>query len=175
MLRAQRVDAVGPRPLKRDVRRRNTMRAVFILALSAPCAFAQLAPNAPTDQPQALDQRQLSETERAIAPYVRTARDTYPAARAKFLAGLPSGQTSFVVTRITDPYGHFEEVFVRVRTIEDGAITGIISSQIALVKGFTAGQSYTFKEADLIDWVITKPDGSEEGNVVGKFLDTYKP
>jgi hypothetical protein len=26
-------------------------------------------------------------------------------------------------------------------------------------------------EPVLIDWLITKPDGSEEGNVVGKFLD----
>jgi hypothetical protein len=30
-------------------------------------------------------------------------------------------------------------------------------------------------EAELLDWLITKPDGSEEGNVVGKFLDTYRP
>ena len=30
-------------------------------------------------------------------------------------------------------------------------------------------------ESDLLDWVIRKPYGSEEGNVVGKFLDTYNP
>jgi hypothetical protein len=29
-------------------------------------------------------------------------------------------------------------------------------------------------EPVLIDWLITKPDGSEGGNVVGKFLDTQK-
>ena len=25
----------------------------------------------------------------------------------------------------------------------------------------------------VIDWTIVMPDGSEEGNVVGNFLDTY--
>jgi hypothetical protein len=132
-------------------------------------------PNATTDQPHAVDQQQLSLTERAIVPYVQTARQSYPAARARFLAGLPSGQTFFVVTRLTDSAGRFEQAFIRVQSIEGTAITGIISSEIALVKGFKEGQSYTFSEAGLIDWVITKPDGSEEGNVVGKFLDTYRP
>jgi hypothetical protein len=27
----------------------------------------------------------------------------------------------------------------------------------------------------LLDWLITRPDGTEEGNVVGKFIDTYRP
>ena len=31
------------------------------------------------------------------------------------------------------------------------------------------------KESDVLDWTISKPDGTEEGNFVGKFLDTYKP
>jgi hypothetical protein len=43
-----------------------------------------------------------------------------------------------------------------------------------IVSGFKLGQTYTFNESDLIDWFISKPDGSEEGNVVGKFLDTLK-
>ncbi len=36
-------------------------------------------------------------------------------------------------------------------------------------------QEYSFNEDELLDWLISKPDGSEEGNVVGKFLDTYGP
>lgn len=31
----------------------------------------------------------------------------------------------------------------------------------------------TFPETDMLDWPITRPDGTEEGNFVGKFLDTY--
>ena len=29
-----------------------------------------------------------------------------------------------------------------------------------------------FNEKDILDWLIAKPDGSEEGNFIGKFLDT---
>ena len=41
--------------------------------------------------------------------------------------------------------------------------------------GTARGQSYTFPEEDLIDWMVARPDGSEEGNVVGVFLDSYRP
>jgi hypothetical protein len=64
-------------------------------------------------------------------------------------------------------------VFVAVEAIENGIIRGIIYSDINTVSGFALRQRYAFKETELVDWLITKPDGSEEGNVVGKFMDTY--
>ena len=148
---------------------------LICLNLYEASAVAQPAQNAPTDQPLPLKEAQIAAVEKAVAPYVKTAKDTYPAARAKFLAGLPAGQTFYVVTRLTDPGGHWEQAFIRVQAIEGGSITGIISSHLQLIQNRSAGQSYTFDDSDLVDWVITKPDGSEEGNVVGKFLDTYKP
>jgi hypothetical protein len=149
-------------------------RYFFIsLGLCASCALAQPAANAPADQPPT--EAQNAALEKAVAPYVQTARETYPAARARFLAGLPAGQTFYVVTRLSDASGHSEQAFIRVRVIEGGSITGTITTPLRLVKSVSAGQSYTFSEADLVDWVITKPDGSEDGNRVGKFLDTYKP
>jgi len=148
---------------------------LIFLALSWSCALAQLAPKAPADNPLPLTEAQSAQLEKVVAPYVKSARETYPAARAKFLAGLPTGQTFYVVTRLSDTSGHAEQAFIRVRLIEGSSVTGTISSALQLIRGRTAGQSYTFDEADLIDWVITKPDGSEEGNVVGKFLDSYKP
>lgn len=32
----------------------------------------------------------------------------------------------------------------------------------------------SFAESMLIDWTISKPDGTEEGNYIGKFLDDYQ-
>jgi hypothetical protein len=153
----------------------NAFAWTVLLALGATSALAQLAPNAPKDQPHPLSAQQIAENERAIAPYVKTARATYPGARARFLAGLPPGDRFFVVTRLVDSAGHWEQVFVRVTAVHGEAITGIISSDIRLVSGFKAGQLYSFMEPLLLDWLITKPDGSEEGNVVGKFLDTQRP
>jgi hypothetical protein len=36
-------------------------------------------------------------------------------------------------------------------------------------------QPFTFPAGELVDWMIARPDGSEEGNEVGKFMDTYVP
>lgn len=145
------------------------------LVLGSGAAPAQLAPNAPVDQPQAVTKDQLVEREKLLAPYIKIAQDTYPPARGRFLAGLPKGEHFFVVTRLVDSQGRQEQVFIRVQSIREGLVTGVISSQIMMVSGFKAGEIYTFKETEVIDWLISKPDGSEEGNVVGKFLDTLKP
>jgi hypothetical protein len=147
---------------------------VAALALGSAYVQAQLSPNAPHDQPRALKKEDLAENDKVLAPYIKATRETYPAARARFLAGLPPGEHFFVVTRLFDSERHWEQVFVRVQTIEGGLITGVISSQIMIVSGFRAGQAYTFKESALMDWLISKADGSEEGNVVGKFQDTLK-
>jgi hypothetical protein len=44
-----------------------------------------------------------------------------------------------------------------------------------VVKGYRLRNRHAVPERDLLDWLITRPDGTEEGNVVGKFLDTYRP
>ena len=48
-------------------------------------------------------------------------------------------------------------------------VSGIISNVIRTVSGFQNGQRYEFSESEIYDWLITKPDGSEEGNYVGKY------
>jgi hypothetical protein len=111
----------------------------------------------------------------AMAPYVAQARASYPAARDRFLAGPPGGNTFFVTTRLHDAEGREEQVFVAVDSIMDAKIAGRIWSPIQLVRGYRFQQPYTFPESELLDWMFARPDGTEEGNVVGKFLDTYKP
>ncbi len=54
-------------------------------------------------------------------------------------------------------------MFVTVASIKDNRITGRIASDIIGVKGFKNGDPYTFSESELADWLITHPDGSEEG------------
>ena len=67
--------------------------------------------------------------------------------------------------------GRVEAVFVTVTGIKGDQITGHIDSDVRGVAGYKAGDSYTLSERDIVDWVIIRPDGSEEGNVVGKFLE----
>ena len=112
---------------------------------------------------------------RTLEPYVQQARDSYPAAKQRFLGGLPPRETFFVTVRLSDSLEHHEQVFVAVDSIVGDRIAGRLWSQIDLVRGFRLRQPYVTTEREIVDWLIAKPDGTEEGNIVGKFLDTYRP
>lgn len=135
-----------------------------------------LAPNAPADRPAAIHadspDEAFSRWQALIAPHSREALATYPAAKERYLAGLPAGENFFVIVILRDKKGRFEQVFILVDRVDAGLVTGRIASDILAVEGFRRGNALTFPEAELVDWLISKPDGSEEGNLVGKFLDT---
>jgi hypothetical protein len=125
----------------------------------------------PKDEPvQASTSSEREELERAIAPYIEQARKSYPDAKKRYLAGLPPGTRFSVVTKLHSP-GRVEAVFVTVTGIKGDQVTGRIDSDVRGVGGYKAGDSYTLSERDIVDWVIVRPDGGEEGNLVGKFLD----
>jgi uncharacterized protein YegJ (DUF2314 family) len=147
---------------------------VFILLCSTVLAQEpQLSPEAPQDKPASVTSDAMAAFEAAIAPHIEEAKKTYPSAKEKFKAGLPDGQSFFVTTRLYDASGTFEQVFIAVSKIDNGVIAGRIWSDIRRVQGYKHGDSYSFPEVDILDWLITHPDGSEEGNFVGKFLDGY--
>lgn len=140
----------------------------------APTGNQRMGANPPQDKPVHTTGRAEAEAmERAIAPYSEQDLKLYPDAKRRFLAGLPPGHRFLVVTKLQSP-GQEETVFVLVERIAGDQITGRIASDILGVSGYKAGDPYTLSEHDLIDWVITRPDGSEEGNLVGKFLDTLQ-
>ena len=134
-----------------------------------------VSPDAPKDRQIHAEEELVRKIEEAIKPHVEKARKTYPEAKKRFLAGLPPKHTFFVTTKLRDDEGRFEQVFIAVKEIKDGRIKGLIWSDITTVSGYKHGDSYTFPESELVDWTIAKPDGTEEGNFVGKFLDTYNP
>lgn len=149
----------------------------LITTLVLACSVAQadepvLSPKAPRDRPvrsRSDDKRQRFDA--AIAPYVAEARKTYPAARGRYLAGLPTGQHFFVTVRLYEDQ-RFEQVFLAVQRIDGTHVTGTISNELSALKKRRRGDSVTVDEASILDWLITKPDGSEEGNLVGKFIDS---
>jgi len=133
-----------------------------------------VAPNAPLDKPVKTSANESEQFEAAIKPYIEKARNTYPQAKARFLKGLPPKHTFFVTTRLYDASKRFEQVFIAVMEIKDGRITGVIASEIQFVSGYHQGDAYSLPESELLDWTISKPDGTEEGNFVGNFLDSYE-
>jgi hypothetical protein len=164
---------------------RSTFVFVLAIGLNVGCSrkdtspdlppIPKLAPNAPPDQHfDARGKAEADEQRAAMAPYVEQGRKTYPDAKKRYLSGLQAGHNFFVVNNLHDGTGSSEQVFVAVASIQDDRITGGIASDILGVKGFKNGDPYTFSESELVDWLITHPDGTEEGKVVGKFLDEWQ-
>lgn len=148
-------------------------RGVEPIAAPAPGAVTgdplpTLAPNAPKDRPV---HGTSAEQEARVAELTEQARKSYPEAKRRFLAGLPTGEHFYMVTTLTSA-GAKESVFIAVSSIANGQVKGTIASDIMTVKDYKSGDAHTFAEAELVDWLISKADGSEEGNLVGKYLDT---
>lgn len=127
------------------------------------------------DKPTGLESHQVSSFDEAIAPYVEKARATYPEARQRYSAGLPPGYLFLVTTRLRDQDGKWEQVFIKVHSIIGGTIYGTITNDLNVVKAFKKDDEHTLTDDQVLDWTILDPTGREEGNFVGKFLDTYNP
>ncbi|MGI4869705.1 MAG: DUF2314 domain-containing protein [Janthinobacterium lividum] len=142
-----------------------------------PTNDAPLAPTAPADRPVSVvatpaeASAALAAFKRHIAPAIKQGQASLPQAKRRFLQGLPDGQVFFVTTCLTDPDGSFEQVFVRVRQWQDKQVSGLIANELGNVKTFQQNQLITFSEAVVFDWTISRPDGTEEGNYIGKLLD----
>ena len=147
--------------------------ACFVVLVSLPPVQEQKAP--PPDKPVSANAEKIRKYEDAIAPYVKQARETLPSAKAKFLAGLKPGEILYLTIRIYDDQKRFEQVFLKVTEWRGNSIQGAIASEVALAKKYKMGDKLGCKQEDVYDWTISKPDGTEEGNFVGKFLDTYRP
>jgi uncharacterized protein YegJ (DUF2314 family) len=126
-------------------------------------------------KPASVSADQVKEFEDAIAPYVKEVRGTLPEAKKKYLAGLPKGDIFYVTVKLVDASKHYEQVFVRVNSWEGETIKGTLESDLSILRNYKTGDKLTIQESDVMDWAISKPDGTEKGNFVGKFLDTYKP
>jgi uncharacterized protein YegJ (DUF2314 family) len=147
----------------------------WIVALGAANHHQAEEAKGPRDKPVTMDTREkLVAYDRAIAPYVAKARATYPAAKKRFLAGLPAGYRFSVRAPLIDPDGKREDSFISVEKISGGKITGTIASRLTVVSHYKEGQHIAIPESQIDNWVIVRSDGTEEGNAVGKFLDHYK-
>ena len=147
---------------------------LLIYTLTAGLAFAQAREYAktPPDKPTPYS----AALERALQPYIAKGRGTYPAAKKRFLAGLPPKYIFSVMTTLRDrPRKRVERVFVGVDSIKEGRVYGWLATHTIVVTKYRHGDQISFPESEVVDWTIVRPDGTEEGNVVGKFIDTWTP
>jgi Uncharacterized protein conserved in bacteria (DUF2314) len=117
---------------------------------------------------------EANRLDKAIQPYVAKARAGLPALKKRFTAGLPKEEVLMLTIRVYDPDHKYEQVFVTVQKWTDKEVTGSIASELIGVKTHKMGDVITFDPKEILDWTVIKSDGTEEGNVVGNFLNDFK-
>ena len=149
---------------------RSSVLFSWLVLFSAASTGAQQR-GAPPDRPVSFDAEVSACLDSAIGPLVAQARASFPDFQRRVAAGLPPGQLPAVTVRLNDVSGHWEQVFVVVDSIRRDSVFGRINSDIALVRGYRRGQRLNVSTTEILDWTISRPDGTEEGNLLGKFMD----
>jgi hypothetical protein len=177
-------------PQKSRPKSRNLASSAIMIVLAASAGFlfvnnypSRAVPHVPetletTTQPLDNSMRTTSEAEtsrldKAMQPYVVKARAGLPGIKKRFEAGMKD-EVLMLTVRVYDPNGKYEQVFATVKKWDEKEITGTIASDVMGIKSHKMGDEITFPEKDILDWTIEKRDGTEEGNVVGNFLNTFK-
>ena len=94
-----------------------------------------------------------------LAPRIQ-AQASYPAARARFLKGLPEGHQFLVVVRVRGA-GIRDELTLMVQAIANHQVQGsAVCNELLMSCGFEA----TVPEEAIVDWIIQHPDGQREGD-----------
>ncbi len=177
-------------PQNRRPKSRNAASSAALIALASVAGFAfvnnypgRAVPHVPetletTTAPIDNSMRTTSEAEtsrldKAMQPYVAKARAGLPGIKKRFDAGMKD-EVLMLTVRVYDPNGKYEQVFATVKKWDEKEITGTIASDVMGIKSHKMGDEIKFPEKDVLDWTVEKSDGTEEGNVVGNFLNTFK-
>lgn len=128
----------------------------------------------PPDRAVAAQAHQMACVDSLLAPRIAKGRATYPAVRARFLAGLPARHRFLISTNLIDQTGRRELVFILVHRVGGDTVYGQLASDLQLVQGIPPHASIGVLEDAILDWTIARPDGTEEGNAIGVFVDSLQ-
>ncbi|MGD9682478.1 MAG: DUF2314 domain-containing protein [Candidatus Obscuribacterales bacterium] len=126
------------------------------------------------DEPLGATGDKAAAIEKSFAPLIEKARATLPSVKERFLLGLPRGERLFVTVKLSDSPGKYEQVFVQVLSWKGDVIRGRLDSDVRILTRYKRGAEIDIPSADVVDWTIVKPDGSEEGNLIGKYIDELR-
>ena len=160
ILRPADADGVVLASLSRDLMPEDTLRRTV---------FREPSPGAPNVTPL-IKPDMAQRVMPLLQPNIDNARQSWPNARGRFLTGLPLANELVVTTMTEDNLGHSAFVFVKVDRLVEGVIHGHVWQNLATPSDWRRGDLFAFPEKDLLDWRIVRPDGTIEGNFLGKFL-----
>ena len=145
--------------------------AAFYVVSAFAADDPHLAENAPKDCNAPMTPQSISEVVEKLSP---DALKTWPAAKKRFLDGLPERHSLFVTLLAFESDGRSEYLFVAVDEIAEDQIRGRIWNDVKVLQSLSIRAPIEIQEDAISDWLITKPDGSEDGNIIGKYIDTLE-
>src|SRR5688572_4773101 len=163
IIRPADADGVVLASLSRELAPEDTLRRTV---------FRDVPPGAPNVTPLIMPDM-AQRVMPLLQPNIDNARQAWPNARGRFLTGLPLANELVVTTMTEDNLGHSAFVFVKVDRLVDGVIHGHVWQNLATPSDWRRGDLFAFPEKDLLDWRIVRPDGTIEGNFLGKFLGRH--
>jgi hypothetical protein len=130
---------------------------------SAPVVLTD-APTAPAGL-----REKLVRADSALAEPLQQARRTLTQVRKRYTAGLANGEKCLVMVRVQASDTSFRQVQARVIGWRNGAVQALISpTPKATVADL---RPVSFPETAVLDWTILQPNGRQEGNFIGRYLD----
>ena len=116
---------------------------------------------------------QVSDHDEAMARAQERAVATLPQTKARFQKGLGLGEQLYVKHAFPrDEEGQHEFMWVVVNTWKGDRIRGVLANDPAYRIDLRAGQTVDLTDADVIDWLLDRADGTHEGNFTGEVLST---
>lgn len=137
-------------------------------------AFSFAAP--PKDNPLSIREGNKDKFAQMIAPYIEMAKRTFPDVKKKFLAGVHQKEHRILQVQITlsDKNGLNEMTFMKVLGCKGDLFQGTVNNDLRIVKGYAAGDTVSFMQNEILNWVVVDAEGHEEGNFVGKAIDAIQ-
>ncbi len=115
----------------------------------------------------------LARDETALADPVREALRTLPQAKKKFLAGLPLGDQFLLSVRVIATDTSFRQASARVLGWHGNTVQALLLPP-ADAAPKAEPTPVSFPETAVVDWTLLRASGREEGNYVGRYIDTSR-
>ncbi|MBF9223804.1 hypothetical protein [Hymenobacter ruricola] len=116
----------------------------------------------------------LSRNETALADPMREALRTLPQAKKRFLAGLPTGDQFLLSVRVLATDTSFRQASARVLGWHGNTVQALLLPDAASSTAPVEPVPVSFPETAVVDWTLLRANGREEGNYVGRYIDTSR-
>lgn len=120
----------------------------------------------------------LAREETALADPVREALRTLPQAKKKFLAGLSTGDQFLLSVRVIATDTSFQQRVARVLGWHGSTVQALLLPAATEAADPTQPPAeplpVSFPETAVMDWTLLRANGREEGNYVGRYIDTAR-